>query len=236
MTDLQQNNALGLATAGLSYESGAPHQTLQVRLDIFSESIVLTRYDDGSQQSTYEVSPESIAAAFSGVKMSTGILPDGCLYYARDPEELVVIFIPAHRRNLSVIGLIGDGKPTLFHIPLPPLVFCGKGRSYSIYAVKERPTSVHDCLYKAPFPNVYPDGAICNGNVTFPICSPETIQDAANLFLSSHFNQDLSTGKSENVDGSIIVLWNELDGDCVEEYPLDDLVRYRRIQRVWGAI
>jgi PRTRC genetic system protein B len=234
MTELQQNNALGLATAGLSYEAGAPRQTLHARLDIFSESIVLTRYDDGTPQSTYEVAPESIASAFSGVPMATGILPEGCIYYAKDPEEHLAIFIPAHRRKLWVTGLLEDDKPTLFHIPLPPLVFRGRGKTYSIYAVKERPTSKHAQLYNAPFPNVHANGGICSGSVRFPECSPETIHDAAELFFRSEFNQDLADGKSLNVEGSVIALWNELDGDGVEEYPLDDLVRYRTIRHLWG--
>jgi hypothetical protein len=106
---------------------------------------------------------------------------------------------------------------------MPPFVFAGSGTSYQIFAVKKRPSGEHDRLYYAPCPNVHTTGGICQGNTPFPICSPQNIQTALQLFMEgSYFNADLSRGKCRRHPDDVRQLWAELDGR--KRFPLSELV------------
>jgi PRTRC genetic system protein B len=106
---------------------------------------------------------------------------------------------------------------------MPPLVFVGRGRAYSIYAVKKRPSSAGVPLYHVPAPNVFAGGNICVGNTPFPDCSTQTIAGALTLFWEgSAFNSHLSQDKCRRYPGDVRRLWQDLEGK--KRFPLSELV------------
>lgn len=219
-----QPNAVGLALAGLG-DAARLHQDLELRLDLFQESIVVTRYDDGRPVTCYEVAADDVAAAFSGVPLSTGLLPRDCLFYARrDGQELLAVYIPPGRRTL--IARLDPDRRREFDLPLPAFIFIGQGSQYRIFAVKQRPGE-RERLFRPPLPNVYDDGRICAGNVNFPPCSAKTIHTVAGLFFASEFNHHLAGGKSTEHPESIFDLWSAIGG--AENFPIDDLVKTRLV-------
>lgn len=221
MTDLTQNNALGLAVAGVEPLGIEYKQTLKMRLDLFDESIVATRYEDGKATAAHEIAPDDLAAAFAGLPLTTGLLPPGCLFFGRSgSQDRIAIYLPGGRRDLSV-----EGKRTItLSLPLPPLVFAGHGVNYAVYAIKRYPSATSDHLFHAPFPNVHRDGSICPGTVDFPTCTTETIHAAAALFLESRFNHDLSNNKCRSHPKSIVALWRDLAKRNVRKFPYSDLI------------
>jgi PRTRC genetic system protein B len=231
---------MGIARAGLSglvvgQERFDAFQERRMRVDLYDESVVLVKYNDGAPVSAYEVAPDDLAAAFSGVPISTGLLPPDVVFYTRRGSHVrMAIYLEPQIRTLHVED--GDAARD-YVIPLPGLVFVGELRRYSIYAAKARPTAEHDRLYHAPFPNVHTKGGICAGDVEFPECAPDTIHEAADLFLDSTFNHDLRDGKSQDYPEDILDLWDELDGEhealSVDvAYPLDDLRVSRSIHNL----
>lgn len=213
------DNAFAAAQAGKCLaEMG--NQKLRARLELFDESIVLTRYENGAAVSAYEVSPDALATAFSGLPVITGVLPDDCLFYAGAGSVVRLgIYLAPQTRALEV-----DAKdmPTLT-IPLPGMVFVGNGRTYQVFAVKQRPTEGSERLFHAPLPNVYDDGRICCGTVNFPVCSGKTIHEAARLFFASAFNNDLSGGKCRSQPDNVLALWKTLAAQGANEFPPDEL-------------
>jgi len=196
-----------------------PGQTLRLRLDIFDESIIRTTFINGQPAGYDELSPLDVARALADVAPAGGWLPQDTVFLRPGLEYRIVI-----RLIETIWGVrLDDGK--MFVIPLPPLLFYGRGKSYYLYALAEEnwPTAKTE-LYHAPFPNVHPDGCICPGSVQFPDCGPDTIHQAADLFFKSAFNHDLDNGKSRACPGSIIEQWRRLDRADARAWPLADLI------------
>jgi PRTRC genetic system protein B len=220
-------NALGLALAGAPVDG--EHQARLARLDVFEESLVLTRYRrDGQPAICYEVDPGDLASAFSGVPINTGLLPPYCLWYARAGGETAVgIYVAPRKAELTVAA--GNSRHT-YRVPLPGLIFCGLGTAYRVYAVRDLRVEATTQLYHAPFPNVYPNGNVCPGTVQFPPCDGDAIWTAFGLFLRSEFNHDLRQGKSLRHPEDVTALWAEFDGR--PRYPRKDLLpwRFKRLE------
>lgn len=126
------------------------------------------------------------------------------------------VYVPARRWHVQT-------EDKNYHIPMPPFVFVGCGAAYQIFAVKKRPLNEAETLYHAPCPNIHTTGGICHGNTTFPIYSPQIIQQALHLFMEgSLFNADLSRDKCQSHPDDVRVLWAELDGR--KRFPLSELV------------
>jgi len=218
MSDLP-TTALAMAAAGKG-DAVVVCQRLMMRVDVFEEALVLTRFDtDGRPYSTFEVSPVDVAAALSGIGVTTGLLPRECLFMAHvGGGERIGIYVPPGRRSL----LAFPDEPAL-DVPLPGLVFCGEGVSYRVFAVKQRPGAVGERLFVAPMPNVGAGGLICAGTVRFPVASTATIYQALDLFLKSEFNADLANSKVHSERGDVRELWRKLAGKT--RFPVNELVR-----------
>ncbi|MCP5101491.1 MAG: hypothetical protein GY943_38585, partial [Chloroflexi bacterium] len=143
--------------------------------------------------------------------------PKNTLFRKQQANQMVLgIYVAARRWRVQT-------EDRNYHLPMPPFVFVGNGSSYRIFAVKKRPSSKHDRLYHTPCPNVHTTGGICQGNTPFPVCSPQTIQQALHLFLEgSLFNADLSRGKCQSYPKDVRELWAELNGG--KRFPLSELV------------
>ncbi len=191
-----------------------------LQLCFYDHLITLTRYQ-GQKISTYPISGHDIATALSKLPLASGsgLLPPNTLAWSRSRgQEQLVIYMPARRYQVTVQRA---GKTHTYHIPFPAAIFSGHRHSYSIWAVKKRPSTLDAPLYHFPSPNVYSSGSICSGNVPFPTCSCQTIQTAFNQFISSQFNGHLSGGKAKS-HTHILDLWQLLNGRS--RFPLAQLL------------
>ncbi|MBN1815350.1 MAG: hypothetical protein JXA14_26195 [Anaerolineae bacterium] len=218
----EQTTALDLAVAGKGDIAGVSQKPV-MRVDIFDESLVVTRYDGGDRAvAVYEVSPLDLASAFSGLAIATGLLPRECLFFSRTGGgERLGIYVPPSRRTLRVQM---RGRDRALDAPLPGLVFCGEGTRYLVFAVKHRPVTEDERLFSAPLPNVHPNGHICAGSVSFPACAVRTVDHALALFLESGFNGDLAGGKSRSHGDDVRELLAGLAKKKAGRFPASDLV------------
>ena len=192
-------------------------QPPRLRLDFYNTAVLMTRWQDNGRLTTYPVSVHDVVSACTQVELSSGLLPANTLFWKqRANEAMLGVYVPARRWHVQT-----DDRT--YHLPMPPFVFVGSGSSYRVFAVKKRPSSEAVSLYHVPCPNVHTSGSICQGNTPFPICSPQTIQQALQLFMEgSLFNADLSQGKCQSHPGDVCSLWAELDGR--RRFPLSELV------------
>jgi len=196
------------------------HQWPRLRLDFYNTAVLMSQWEEDGRLTTYPVSVHDVVSACTNVEISSGLLPPNSLFWKQQANQVVLgIYIPARRWQVQT-------ENHNYHIPMPPFVFVGNGSAYRIFAVKKRPFSEADRLYHAPCPNVYATGGICQGNTPFPICSPQTIQQALQLFMEgSLFNADLSRDKCRSHPEDVRVLWDELNGR--KRFPLTELVAAR---------
>ncbi len=193
---------------------------LEARLDFFSDFIVLAKIRGGQISERYIVDPTDVTAALSGVNLSSGLLPDGCLFWGkRSGSDHLAVYVPSQTWLVSV-----RGEEQAWRIPLPGLVVVGHEYDYTLWAVTDRPTAENAPLYIAPCPNVQPEG-VCRGNAPFPKAAPGTIWQAVDVFFESKFNRDLSNGKSKAYPKCILDQWQALNEAGADTYPLDDLVK-----------
>jgi hypothetical protein len=193
---------------------------LQVIIQLYTDFIVLSKVgSNGKVTEEYLVHPAELTAALSGINLSSGLLPQNCLFWSRQEGFLRIgIYIPPQVHLVTM-----RGEVEAWRIPLPGLIMIGHNLNYSLWAVKEPPVDPRIPIYMAPCPNVHPQG-ICQGNAPFPPASPATMWQAMDVFFGSKFNRDLSDGKSRQHPNSVVETWQELNKVRAEEYPLDDLV------------
>lgn len=192
-------------------------QMPRLRLDFYNTAVLMSCWEDNGRLVTHPVSIHDVVSACTHVELSSGLLPANTLFWKqRANQAMLGIYIPARRWRVQTVD-------KNYHIPMPPFVFVGCGASYQIFAVKKRPLNEAEPLYHAPCPNIHTTGGICQGNTPFPICSPQTIQQALHLFMEgSLFNADLSRGKCQSHPDDVRVLWAELDSR--KRFPLSELV------------
>jgi hypothetical protein len=191
----------------------------------------MSRWDEDGRSSTYPVSVHDVVSACTRVEVSSGLLPANTLFWKQRANEAVIgIYVPARRWQVQC-ETAKSSENQRYHLPMPPFVFIGSGTRYQIFAVKKRPKvdvgqghkNRHTRLYHAPCPNVHSSGSICQGNTPFPICSPETVHRALQLFMEgSLFNADLSSNKCQSCQDDVRLLWEKLDGR--KRFPLGELV------------
>lgn len=194
--------------------------TPRLALTLTDTVLWLTRYDPrGCPEVTYPVTAQDAAKAFRGFDgLTTGLLPENALFVERGH---VAIYQPPQTRRLSF------GRRRAVNLAMPGFVFSGLGKQYFIWAVTERPTTAQAALYRAPLPNVQPDGKVCPGNVQFPKCAPTSIHQAAQLFWESEFNDDLSENKVRAQERGARSLRACLNGWAGRRrFPADQLVRF----------
>jgi PRTRC genetic system protein B len=199
----------------------------RLRLDFYPTAVMLSRWEEDGRIIAYPISVHDVVSACTNIGLSSGLLPSNTLFWKQQGDRPEIgIYVPARRWQMQVDSAGGEDART-YHIPMPPLVFVGRGNAYQIYAVKRRPRDEHERLYHAPCPNVHHHGGICPGNTPFPGCSPQTIEAALSLFMeNSRFNGDLGRGKCCRYPDDVQQLWAMLEGR--KRFPLAELVGCRR--------
>jgi PRTRC genetic system protein B len=191
----------------------------RMTITLTDESVYLTRHDrTGVPAATYPVTAASVANAFNLFGASTGLLPPDTLFWsARGGVMRIGVWLPPARR---AIHLQVKAKVETLTVPLPGLMFVGQGTQYTVFALTERPTSGREMLYMAPLPNVNDNGAICSGNVKFPVAGVDTMAQAAGLFFESLFNNDLVGGRIRS--GELLPFLRKIER--AKAFPIDQLV------------
>lgn len=194
---------------------------LQMRLDLFDDTIIATRYKNGSTvETSFIVDPLDLAERLASLDISTGLLPENCLFrQRRDGQDRIAVWLPPKVWDLRVEP---TEKPNR-RVPLPGFVFVGQGMSYNLYALAgaERPQAATQ-LYQPPVANV--GGNVCRGSVAFPVAGTATIYRAVEAFFGSGFNDHLDDGKSKRYPKGILSMWRALHRAKAERYPVEDLV------------
>ena len=199
-----------------------PADKLQLRLDFYSESIVLTEYKAEARATVRLVSADAIAGALArDLTFSSGLLPPDVLWWQSGRQgSQVALWRPS---KIWRVALKEDPfKPARrFRLPMPGLIFlCAPQRPPAIYALRRRPQTPDDRIYQAPTFNTFSGGGTCQGTHKYG----EVVSGIPEEFFASYFTSaGDARGRSLAHPRSLLELWEELDGQ--KEYPLDDLVQ-----------
>lgn len=189
-------------------------------------------YREGREVRTKPVSADAVRGAFVEEPVDSGWLAEGIKRWGSGPAgTFLVKFIPPGFQTIYLT--IGSSKdPTPCKLPLPALVFAGvncavsgqgggSGTTYYVWALREEQFHASAKLWHAPFPNVYPDGHICFGDVRIPEISWKTVEKAWQLFLESRFTVSMVDGKSARHSADV----REMLLACrsLSSYPVEDL-------------
>jgi PRTRC genetic system protein B len=174
------------------------------------------------------LAPDTVRAAFATLPIDTDWLPPSVQRWGTGPHgPWVVTWHPPARYTLEVL-LTDTAAPTPLTVPLPGLVWMGSGSTYYLWATAGDHFDPQAPLYRAPLPNVHPDGLICWGSHTPPPTSTAGIQAAWELFCHSSFSAHLIDGKSRAAPGDVRRQLADLAAAEVARYPAADLVAYQR--------
>ncbi len=191
----------------------------RVTVTLTDESCWITRHDrSGAPTLTYPAAINEVCNAFNQFGANTGLLSIDTLFWSSRGGSLQIgVWLPP---SVRTIHLQVKAKPETLRIPLPGLMFVGHGTQYSVFALIERPTTGREMLYVAPLPNVHDNGAVCEGNVKFPVASAQSMRAAINLFFESFFNSDLSGNKIKR--GELLAFLRKLKR--ARKFPINQLV------------
>lgn len=184
---------------------------------MYPELILLTKYYAENQTVSHPVAPEAVVAQLSNLPLTTGLLPPNTLFWQQQKGKLRLgVFVRSRQWTVNLAG-------QTMTIPLPAMVFVGEGRMYEVFAVKKRPLRPSTPLFRFPAPNIHVGGRVCSGRVPFPICTTETIHEAATLFLEgSQFNGDLVQEKCRRHHEDVRQFWLELENS--KRFPTKELL------------
>lgn len=198
-----------------------PPEYPRLRLDFYDTAVIMTQTDEAGRITSHPVAVQDVVSACTEVTLASGFLPPHTLFWKQQAQTTTLgVYVPARYWQVRT-------EKKRYQIPMPPLVFVGRGRSYSIYAVKKRPSVPHTPLFHLPAPNVFDTGNICVGNTPFPACSARTLDQALTLFWEgSNFNSHLSQKKCNSYPRDVRQLWRQLDGK--KRFPLSELVPMKK--------
>lgn len=197
-----------------------------MELVIYDTLVLRRQLLPGNRIISTPIDPAAVAQVFTRVPSASGLLPRDTLGTGRvHGTPYFALWIPPGVRRLQVVD-------RFYTIPLPPLVWCGSGTDYRVWALghDDYPMRADVGLWCAPLPNCYTDGRICWGNVQHPpVATPETLRSTLALFLEeSAFNLHVAEGKSVAYPRSVLARWRDLEEAGAEAYPLDDMVSAER--------
>lgn len=185
-------------------------------------------YKQGDRLVRKAVSPATVREAFVQIPIDSGYIPKKVVRWGIDgSSQWVAMFIPPTMQTLN----ISDAGGKVLVVPLPAMLFIGKGQTYYVLALEDEEFSPSKRLYHAPLPNVHAESRICYGSVAVPTTSLTTIDRAWTLFITSNFNRDLTHGKSKQHPNSAIEMLEHLAKTKATRYPTDDLVEFSRPNR-----
>ena len=202
-----------------------PPDQLQVRLDFYQDATIMHLVDNGVI-TTRMVSARDVALALlREVPLSSGLLPQGALWWAQGKDGPEVALWRPPRVWPVALQEKAFEPPTRLRLPMPGLIFiCSPARPPRVYAAKRRPAGLKDELYHAPLFNLFQDGRSCPGTHKYP----EDVREIPESFMVSFFTPTADhRGRSRKYPADLSRLWAELDGK--KRYPLRDLVQIGKV-------
>jgi hypothetical protein len=167
------------------------------------------------------LSQPDVARAFSGYSLDSGWIKPGVIRTGISARGMWVVFSKPACRQKVTIDLKGEKRTVT--IPIPDTLMIGYGPMYYLVALGSKFTE-RSVVFKAPFPNIYPDNHICWGKDNrVPKASQETIDEVWRSFFSTPFNADLSNGKAKSHKEDLLDFLYSLDGKSV--FPVKNLVK-----------
>lgn len=205
-----------------------PPDQLQVRLDLYGDSIVLYSLDKGVIKTKMVSARDITMALLSEVSLSSGILPKDALWWKQGKEGPEVALWRSPRVWAAALQLEAFKPPRRFKIPMPGLIFlCSPGKPPKVFAAKKRPKSANQVIYHAPLFNLFSDGRTCAGTHKFPV----EIEEIPESFFTAFFTREANYGgRSKKYPQDLLKLWEELDGKT--RYPLDDLMPAGKVEDI----
>ncbi len=199
-----------------------PPDPLRARLDFHNQACVLSIFD-GDVVETYPVDMRDVAHALaSELSFSTGLLPDGALWWSNTSAGPVYAIYQEPKIWKVALQERIDKPPRRFTIPLPGLIFlCSPGIAPWVYAVKKKPTKLGDIVYEAPLCNIFENGRSCPGNNKYPTEVGEIVDSFFRSFFTA--SADLRD-RSVKFPATVVHLWEFLNGK--KQYPMEDLVKH----------
>jgi hypothetical protein len=197
-----------------------PRDELKVRLDFYGQSVAMYVLEDGIV-TTKMVSSQDIALALlRDIPLGSGVLPDNTLWWRHRQDGAPIIAIWRSPRIWPVALQLEPFKsPRRFRLPMPGLIFiCRPGSPPKVVAVKKRPTTPEEPVYRAPLYNVYTDGNTCPGSHRYS----DDIAMIPEEFFTAFFTQSLGGEVSRLYGHDLLKLWESIDGK--KRYPLRDLI------------
>ena len=205
-----------------------PPDELQVRLDFYRDTTVMHLVSDGVITTRVVSAQEVALALLSEMPMSSGLLPEGALWWSqgRDGAEVALWRPP----RVWPVALQEEAfqPPRRLRLPMPGLIFvCQPGRSPRVYAAKKRSSHPEDIIYHAPLFNLFRHGGSCPGTHKYP----EDVGSIPESFFQSFFTATADhQGRSKRYPNDLLQLWEELDGK--KHYPLGDLVPLATVEDI----
>src|SRR6185437_11568294 len=121
---------------------------------VLAEGTYIFCHQEGAAVTTKILTPGVVRAAFLDEPVDTGFLPASVVRSGTTAQgAFCVAFYPPARHQLRVTN--GAMEEEL-DVPLPGMVFAGKGASYWVWAVPGATFSPALQVYEPPLPNVYP--------------------------------------------------------------------------------
>ncbi len=199
-----------------------PRDKLKIRLDFYESTLVMSFVKD-KIITTKMVSPEAVALALlSDIPLNSGILPENTIWWRHLNNGLPEMALLRPPKIWPVaLQLKAFEQPRRFKLPMPGLLFlCQSGSPPSVFAVKKRPETSEEPVFRAPLYNVYNSGATCPGSHKYNA----DVSKIPEEFFMSFFTQSLAQNISHKYKSDLLSLWESLDGK--NHYPLKDLVPY----------
>jgi hypothetical protein len=198
---------------------------LRLRLDFYADSIMMFSYEGPDNlQRTRLVAPVDIARALAGETIFISpLLPPTAVLWAESRHGSVLLIYRAPQLTHLALAKEVLAPPRRFHVPMPGLIFaCVQGNSSPwVWAVKQKPKTLQDPVFRAPTFNVFDSGRVCPGTHEFPE-DPELVPES---FFRSLFSRAAdSRNRSERFD-DLELLWEDLEQRKAKRYPAADLVR-----------
>ena len=121
-----------------------PKDQLELRMDVYEDSIILTRFNEaGHTQWVRMVSADDIAGAFAGeIDYSSGLLPKDTLWWKQTETTRTVALW--REPGVWPVALQTEAfkPPERLNLPMPGLVFvCVPGAPPWAFAAKQRPST-----------------------------------------------------------------------------------------------
>ncbi|WP_414567937.1 hypothetical protein [Nostoc sp. CCY 9925] len=166
------------------------------------------------------ISPAALRIAFSNEPIDTGWMEPGIVRWGTGSTDTYLVkFIAPSTYTINCDEL---GSLT---VPLPAMVFVGKGLKYWVWAIQEQEFTPQASAFHVPLPNVYSSGQVCWGVNEPPAANSLSINHAWNLFISSIFTNHLTISKSQKYRKDVRQQLLKLHKRCRRAtYPVSDLV------------